>query len=99
MLPHWQSRLRHSWLILVYDQGVHTSDDVSQSLLTAQSKGIQTTSLLFAHSEIKHGRTNDGLPQCNIDQPSPPSPQQSGPAWYDARLHDGSICVTISISQ
>ena len=67
-LPRWRSRLKHAWLIRVNDQDVHTPDDVSQALLIAQTKGIQTTSLLFAHSEIKHGLTNDGLPQCNVDQ-------------------------------
>ena len=66
-LPRWRSRLKHAWLIRVNDQDVHTPDDVSQALLIAQTKGIQTISLLFAHSEIKHGITNDGLPQCNVD--------------------------------
>eukprot|EP00970_Alexandrium_tamarense_P010353 scaffold2093_cov141-Alexandrium_tamarense.AAC.6 len=61
-LPRWRSRLKHAWLIRVNDQDVHTPDDVSQALLIAQTKGIQTISLLFAHSEIKHGLTNDGLP-------------------------------------
>eukprot|EP01082_Thalassiosira_pseudonana_P000781 g1142.t1 g1142 contig10:1468593-1470029(+) len=67
-LPRWQSRLKHAWLVRVNDQDVHTPDDISQALLIAQTKGIQTISLLFAHSEIKHGLTNDGLPQCSVDQ-------------------------------
>ena len=64
----WRSRLRHAWLIQVNDTPVHSLDDVTNALLIAASKGKSTCTCLFAHSAIKEGLVETGIPQVNIDQ-------------------------------
>ena len=46
-------------------------NDVETALLQLATAGATTCNLLFSHSEIKHGLTNEGIPQVNIDQLNP----------------------------
>ena len=50
---------------------VSTIDEVSTVLRTAVEDGKRTCTLLFSQPEIKHGLTNEGIPQVNIDQLNP----------------------------
>lgn len=64
----WRSRLRGAWLIQVNDTPVSTMTDlrsVMSSLLDSKSKHC---TLLMAHSELKDGLVETGIPQVNIDQ-------------------------------
>ena len=50
---------------------VTTVDEVSRLLLEGHREGRPTSTLLFAKPEIRHGLTNEGIPQVNIDQLNP----------------------------
>ena len=75
-IPRWRTQLRGAWLIQVGDTTVHTHLDVRHALDLELSRNSKSCRLLFAHPEITHGLTNDGLPhlthdmipQLNIDQ-------------------------------
>ena len=64
-IHNWPSRIRGAWLIEVDDTIVSTVDEVAAALAAVTSS---ETSLLFAHSEIRHGLSNAGIPLVNMDQ-------------------------------
>ena len=64
-IHNWRSRIRGACLIEVDDTIVSTFDKVAAALAAVTSS---ETSLLFAHSEIRHDMSNDGIPLVNMDQ-------------------------------
>ena len=70
-IPRWRSRLKQAWLRRINDTPVSSVDDVKSVLRKLNHAGTKKCSLLFSHPEIKHGLTNTGIPQCNIDQLNP----------------------------
>ena len=64
-IPRWRSRIRGGWLISVNGQKVSTIEDVEKLIADAPRHHFP---LLFAHSEVQHGHTNDGVPLINSDQ-------------------------------
>ena len=67
-IPRWRSQIRNAWLIKVFGQAVLTENDVTTALELFLKSNQQNCNLLFAHPEIRHGLTNDGLPQIAFDQ-------------------------------
>ncbi len=70
-IPRWRSTLHGAWLRQVGDVTIRLLQDVQQSLATLIASGAPFCTLIFSHSEIHHGLTNDGIPQVNIDQLNP----------------------------
>ncbi|EJK59937.1 hypothetical protein THAOC_19786 [Thalassiosira oceanica] len=68
---NWRSRCRGAWLIRVDDTDITCLADVHSALDRAVTAGQQKSRLLFSHPEIKHGLTNSGIPQVNLDQLNP----------------------------
>ena len=64
-IPRWRSRIRGAWLIVVNGVQVSTIKDVEAILLDAPRANCP---LLFAHSEIQHGLTNDGIQMIKSNQ-------------------------------
>ena len=64
----WRSRLRDAWLIQINGTVVTTLLEARQAFASLALTNTTTCDLLFAHSEMKHGLTNDGIPQINLDQ-------------------------------
>ena len=64
-IPRWRSRIRGAWLIAVNGVTVSTIKEVEALLLDVPREHCP---LLFAHSEVQHGLTNDGIPMINSDQ-------------------------------
>ncbi|EJK69950.1 hypothetical protein THAOC_08742 [Thalassiosira oceanica] len=72
-IPRWKSRLRQAWLVAVNGIEVSTTDEVATVLSQVIASDQPECSLLFAKPEIRHGLTNDGIPQVNLDQLNPRS--------------------------
>ena len=73
-IPRWRSRLKRAWLVKVGPYEVNTLEEVQQTLLrytTDPAEDIASRLLTFSHPEIKHGLTNEGIPQVNLDQLNP----------------------------
>ncbi len=67
-IPRWRSRIKHAWLIKVNDTPVFSTADVTAAITALIHAKAKSCQLLFSHPEIKHGLTNDGIPQVNLDQ-------------------------------
>ena len=67
-IPRWRSRLKEAWLISINGTPVSTHAEARQVFAALASSRVTSCSLLFSHPEIKHGLTNDGIPQINLDQ-------------------------------
>ena len=67
-IPRWRSRLQETWLIKIGDVEVNTLVDARHAFAALHANHAKECTLLFAHPEIKHGLTNDGIPQINMDQ-------------------------------
>ena len=67
-IHNWRSRLRGAWLISVNGVTVDSARSVRTALADAPRDDCR---LLFAHSEIRHGLTNAGIPLVNLDQLNP----------------------------
>jgi hypothetical protein len=68
----WRSTLPGAWLRKVGDVTIWSLQDVQQSLAAHIASGTPFCTLIFSHCpEIRHGLTNDGIPQVNIDQLNP----------------------------
>lgn len=64
----WKIRIRNAWLIKVDNEEVHSVADIERIMARlSQSKAPRCT-LLMAHSELKDGLTETGIPQINVDQ-------------------------------
>jgi hypothetical protein len=63
-IPLWRSRIRGVWLISVNVQKVSTIEDVEKLIADAPHHHCP---LMFAHSEVQHGHTNDVVPLINSD--------------------------------
>eukprot|EP00804_Cyclotella_cryptica_P016939 CCRYP_001875-RA/>CCRYP_001875-RA protein AED:0.38 eAED:0.38 QI:0/0/0/1/0/0/3/0/857 len=64
----WRSRLRHAWLIKVDGEEVTTEADIVRIMARLAASKSPTCTLLMAHSELKHGLVESGIPQINADQ-------------------------------
>ena len=64
----WKTRLRDAWLIAVNGVPVSTVRDVEAELLRAKQNEQKSCPLLFAHSAIRDGLVETGIPQVNVDQ-------------------------------
>ena len=70
-IPRWRSRLKQAWLISINEIKVSTVEEVTRVLARLVADGHKFCTLLFAHPEVKHGLTNTGIPQVNLDQVNP----------------------------
>ena len=67
-IPWWRSRLRQAWLIKINDIPISSILDVRKYIADLEQIKATKCTLLFSHTEVKHGLTNDGIPQINLDQ-------------------------------
>lgn len=67
-MPRWRTCLRGAWLRKVGSVEVNSVSDVVNAFANITSPKIRLT---FSHTEVKHGLSSDGIPQCNIDQLNP----------------------------
>jgi hypothetical protein len=67
----WQSRLKGAWLIRVDGMDVNTVAEINEALNVCLASGSFTCTLLFSHPEVRHGLTNEGIPQVMLDQLNP----------------------------
>ncbi len=99
-IPWWRSTLHGAWLRQVGDVTIQSLQDVQQSLTALIASGAPFCTLIFSHPEIRHGLTNDGIPQVNIDQldpktlfsgfslPDVPVACQCGHVAYDGNVYN-----------
>ena len=64
----WRSRIRGAWIIKVNDTPVTTEDELRQVLTGLAKDKSPMCTLLIAHSEIRDGLVESGIPQINTDQ-------------------------------
>jgi hypothetical protein len=64
----WRSRIRGAWIIKVEDEEVSTVEDVQRIMTTLSNNKSPRCILLLAHSDIKDGLVESGIPQINSDQ-------------------------------
>jgi hypothetical protein len=64
----WRSHLRGARIIAVNDTLVDTIEELSKALLQLKDSGHKNCRILLAHSAIKDGLVETGIPQVNIDQ-------------------------------
>ena len=67
-IPRWRSRLRGACLLQVGQHIVHTVQDVKNAFAALSDAGSKSCTLLFAHSDIRDGLTNTGIPHVSLDQ-------------------------------
>jgi hypothetical protein len=64
----WRSRVRGARLLEIDSTSVHTVDDVAACLLRLAASSTKRCRLLFAHSALRDGLVETGIPQINVDQ-------------------------------
>jgi hypothetical protein len=64
----WRPRIRGAWIIKVEDEEVSTVQDVQRIMKTLSNNKSPRCTLLLAHSDIKDGLVESGIPQINSDQ-------------------------------
>jgi hypothetical protein len=64
----WRSRIRHAWLIEVDGEEVITVADIVRIMARLAKDKSPICRLLLAHSELKDGLVEAGIPQINADQ-------------------------------
>ena len=64
----WRSRIRGAWLIKVDGVQVSTVSDVHNIMARLAKDKTPNCTLLMAHSDIKDGLVESGIPQINSDQ-------------------------------
>jgi hypothetical protein len=64
----WRSRLRGAWIIKLNDVIITSIKDVQRALLTCANTKAKQCTLLMAHSAIRDGLVETGIPQINADQ-------------------------------
>ena len=64
----WRSRLRGAWIISVDNTEVKSKEDIMAVMGRLAKARATTCTLLLAHSELKHGLVETGIPQINADQ-------------------------------
>lgn len=72
-IPRWRSRIRGAWLVSIDGIEVSSEADVCAALSSSLTQSDSLCVLLFSHPEIRHGLTNDGIPQISVDQLNPRS--------------------------
>ena len=70
-LKDWRSRLKGAWLISVNGIPVQSVADINTIFNNCLTSGIRECTLLFSHPYIRHGLTNEGIPQISLDQINP----------------------------
>ena len=70
-IPRWRSECRGAWLKAINGKTVETLQDVNEAFEALLSEKAKTCEITLAHPEIKHGLTEDGIPQVNLDQLNP----------------------------
>lgn len=71
MIPRWRSECRGAWLKAINGKTVETVQDVNDAFEALLAEKAKTCEITLAHPEIKHGLTEDGIPQVNLDQLNP----------------------------
>ena len=64
----WRSRIRNAWLIKVDDEEVSKIEDIERIMTRLATAKSPSCWLLMAHSELKDGLVESGIPQINVDQ-------------------------------
>ena len=64
----WRTRLRGAWLIKIAEFPITTLKSARDAFAALEQRYDKSCQLLFAHSEIKDGLTEYGIPQVNLDQ-------------------------------
>jgi hypothetical protein len=70
-LKDWRSRLKGARLISVNGIPVQSVADINTIFNDCLTSGIRECTLLFSHLYIRHGLTNEGIPQISLDQINP----------------------------
>ena len=70
-IPCWRSRLCGAWLRQINDVVVHSLEDVRRALSTLCARNEKSCTLVFSHPAIRHGLTDTGITQVNIDKLNP----------------------------
>ena len=88
-IPRWRSRIRGAWLRQINNRDIACLADVHAEVDRATTAGERECRLVFSHPAIRHGLTNNGIPQVNVDQLNPrlmfqhkvhhPSPSSDSP--------------------
>jgi hypothetical protein len=63
----WRSRLRGAWIIQVNGNPVSTIADLEHRLLECKTAGASSCTILMAHSVLRDGLVEEGIPQVNAD--------------------------------
>jgi hypothetical protein len=64
----WRSRIRGARLLEIESTPVSSIDDITTCLLRLAATGSKQCRLLFAHSALRDGLVETGIPQINVDQ-------------------------------
>ena len=64
----WRSRIRNAWLIAVDGEEISTIGELELVMTRLAREKSPTCRLLLAHSELKDGLVESGIPQINVDQ-------------------------------
>ena len=64
----WRSRIRGAWIIQINGTTITSITDVRRALLECARNKATTCTILMAHSAIRDGLVETGIPQINADQ-------------------------------
>ncbi len=70
-IRNWRSRLKGAWLISLNDRPVLSVKDINEIFEECLTSGSPQCTLLFSHPDVRHGLTNEGIPQISLDQLNP----------------------------
>jgi hypothetical protein len=64
----WRSRLRGARILRVNEYEISSVKDIEDTLLQLSAQGFRKCRLLLAHSILRDGLVETGIPQINVDQ-------------------------------
>jgi hypothetical protein len=64
----WRTRLRGAWVIEIAGKRVYSIDDIKTIMADLKSNNTTSCTILMAHSALRDGLVETGIPQVNVDQ-------------------------------
>ncbi len=87
-MKDWRTRVKGAWLIKIGDVNVSTIKDAKLAFQAIYDSGSTSTTLLFAHPEVRPNLSHDGLPIMSLAPFSQATHDQLNNRWEFTTVAD-----------
>ena len=87
-IKDWRTRMKGAWLIKIGDTVVSTISEAKSALQSIHDSGSPSTTLLFAHPEVRPNLSHDGLPILSLAPFTQSTHDQLNNRWEFATVAD-----------